>query len=253
MKVDVLTLFPGMCEGPLGESMMKRAREAGLLELGLHDLRAFATDKHRTADDRPFGGGAGMVIKPELVFSAVAHLAPTPATRIIMTCPQGRRFDQQQAADLSRAEHLIFLCGHYEGFDERVREHLVTDELSIGDYVLTNGELAAMVMIDAIVRLVPGVVGKEESTLEDSFTTGLLDYPHYTRPVEFQGWEVPEILRSGNHALIRRWRREQALRRTHARRPDLLATAPLDRQDRKFLAEVCHWSPPEGETGVSPS
>lgn len=243
VKIDVLTLFPGMFAGPMSESMIKRAQEGGYLHLGIHDLRAHADDKHHTADDRPFGGGAGMVIKPDLVFEAVEALGPGQGTRILLTCPQGRRFDQGIAEDLSRAEHLIFLCGHYEGFDERVREHLVTDELSIGDYVLTNGELPAMVMIDALVRLIPGVVGKEASTLEDSFTTGLLDYPHYTRPVSFRGWEVPEILRSGHHAAIRRWRREQALSRTYQRRPDLLPVAPLDSRDLTFLREQCGWMP----------
>lgn len=250
MRIDVLTLFPGMFAGPMTESILKRAQEAGHLELGIHDMRAFATDKHHMADDRPFGGGAGMVIKPDLVFSAVEALPRTPATRVLMMCPQGKRFEQEDANALAREEHLVFLCGHYEGFDERVREHLVTDEFSIGDYVLTNGELPAMVIIDALARLIPGVVGKEESTREDSFYTGLLDYPHYTRPVEFRGWEVPEILRSGNHGAIQRWRRNQALLRTFERRPDLLAKAPLDKHDLKYLREECGWGP---ETDRSPS
>ena len=238
MRIDVITLFPPMVEGILGASMMKRAEERDRVEFHVHDLRDQAHDRHRTADDRPFGGGAGMVIKPDLVFAAVESLRPASTARIIMTCPQGKVFNQQHAEDLAQAEHLIWLCGHYEGFDERVRDHLITDAFSIGDYVLTNGELPALVMIDAIVRLRPGVVGKEASTQEDSFTTGLLDHPHYTRPVAFRGWEVPEILRSGDHAKIKAWRREQALRRTLEKRPDLLDTAPLDRSDRKFLQSL---------------
>lgn len=244
MRIDILTLFPGMFTGPMTESMIKRAREAGHLDLGIHDMREHATDKHRMADDRPFGGGAGMVIKPDMVFAAVESLPRTERTRIIMTCPQGKRFEQADANALAEEEHLMFLCGHYEGFDERVREHLVTDEYSIGDYVLTNGELPAMVMLDAVVRLIPGVVGKEESTREDSFYTGILDYPHYTRPVDFRGWQVPEILRGGNHGAIQRWRRDQALMRTFQRRPELLASAPLDRKDLTFLKEQCGWAPP---------
>lgn len=244
MRIDVLTLFPAMFTGPMTESMIKRAQEAGHLELGIHDMRLHSTDKHRMADDRPFGGGAGMVIKPDLVFAAVESLPRAPGTRILLMCPQGKRFEQSDANALSLESHLVFLCGHYEGFDERVRDHLVTDEFSIGDYVLTNGELPAMVMIDALVRLIPGVVGKEESTREDSFNTGLLDYPHYTRPVEYRGWEVPEILRSGNHGAIQRWRRNQALLRTFERRPDLLAKAPLDKHDLRYLREECGWEPP---------
>jgi tRNA (guanine37-N1)-methyltransferase len=243
LRIDILTLFPGMFTGPMTESMIKRAQEAGHLALGIHDMRDHATDKHRMADDRPFGGGAGMVIKADMVFAAVESLPRTPRTRIIMTCPQGKRFEQADANALAAEEHLMFLCGHYEGFDERVREYLVTDEYSIGDYVLTNGELPAMVMLDAVVRLIPGVVGKEESTREDSFYTGLLDYPHYTRPVDFRGWQVPEILRGGNHGAIQRWRRDQALLRTFQRRPELLASAPLDRKDLKFLKEQCGWTP----------
>jgi tRNA (guanine37-N1)-methyltransferase len=243
MRIDVITLFPPMVEGVLGASMMKRADERELVRFHVHDLRDQASDRHRTADDRPFGGGAGMVIKPEIVFSAVEALPLDPGARIIMTCPQGTVFRQRHAEELAAAPHLVFLCGHYEGFDERVREHLVTDVYSIGDYVLTNGELPALVMIDATVRLLPGVVGKEQSTREDSFSTGLLDHPHYTRPVSFRGWEVPEILRSGDHARIQAWRREQALRRTLALRPDLLEHAPLDRRDRQLLAAL-GWTPP---------
>ena len=244
MRIDVLTLFPGMFEGPMTESMLKRAREAGLLDLAIHDLRDQAQDRHRTVDDRPFGGGAGMVIRPDITFAAVENLKLPTAARVIMTCPQGKRFTHADAAALAQESHLVFLCGHYEGFDERVRAHLVTDEYSIGDYVLTNGELPAMVMIDALVRLIPGVVGKEESTREDSFNTGLLDYPHYTKPVDFRDWLVPEILRSGHHGEIARWRREEALRRTYLRRPDLLETAPLAKKDLAFLRQEFGWEPP---------
>lgn len=244
MRIDVITLFPGMFEGPLTESIIKRAQESGVLDLHLTDLRDYSRDKHRTVDDRPFGGGAGMVIKPEVVFDCVEAMHLQPGARVILTDPQGVTFNQEMAIALSQEPQLVFLCGHYEGFDERVREHLVTDEISIGDFVLTGGELAAMVMIDAVVRLLPGAVGKIESTLEDSFQTGLLDYPHYTRPVEYRGWEVPEILRSGNHPAIARWRREQALLRTFERRPDLLPHADLTKEDRKFLRDCCGWTPP---------
>lgn len=259
MRVDILTLFPGMFTGPLTESILKRGQEAGHLSIHLHDMREQATDRHRTVDDRPFGGGAGMVIKPDIVFDGLETLPRTEGTRILLMCPQGRPFRQADAIELSQEDHLVFLCGHYEGFDERVRDHLVTDEFSIGDYVLTNGELPAMVMLDAIARLIPGVVGKAESTHADSFYDGLLDYPHYTRPVDFRGWIVPEILRSGDHGAIKRWRREQSLRRTYERRPDLLAAAPLDRQDLRFLREQLGWEPGEeqppggSDPGVKPA
>lgn len=243
MRIDCLTLFPGMFEGPVTESMIKRAREAGLLDLAIHDLRAHAHDRHRTVDDRPFGGGAGMVIRPDITFEAVEALALPPHARVIMTCPQGKTFTHADAIALAQESHVVFLCGHYEGFDERVRTHLVTDEFSIGDYVLTNGELPAMVMIDALIRFIPGVVGKEESTQEDSFYAGILDYPHYTKPVEFRDWVVPEILRSGHHGEIAKWRRQEALRRTYERRPDLLETAPLDKKDREFLRQTFGWEP----------
>lgn len=223
MRFDVFTLFPEMFSPYLDESILKRAREAGLLEVGLHNIRDFTTDKHRTTDDEPYGGGGGMVMKPEPIFTAVETvLGAPPACPVILLTPQGRRFDQRVAGELAAAGHLALLCGRYEGVDERVRQHLVTDEISIGDYVLTGGELPALVLIDAVTRLTPGVLGDPEAANKDSYASGLLEYPHYTRPPEFRGWEVPEVLRSGNHAEIERWRQEQAEKRTRERRPDLL-------------------------------
>jgi tRNA (guanine37-N1)-methyltransferase len=221
MKIDVLTLFPAMFEGPLDESIIKRAREAGLLDLRVHNLRDYAHDRHRTVDDRPFGGGPGMLLKPEPIFEAVENLASETA-RIILLAPDGRTFNQAIARELAEAGELLLISGHYEGFDERVRERLADDELSIGDYVLTNGALPAMVIIDAVTRLLPGVLGDEESAREESFSHALLEYPQYTRPAEFRGMKVPEVLLSGNHAEIARWRGEQARLRTSERRPDLL-------------------------------
>ena len=221
MKIDVLTLFPAMFAGPLDESIMKRAREAGRLDLALHNLRDYAHDRHRTVDDRPFGGGPGMLLKPEPIFEAVESLA-REGTRVILLSPAGRPFNQAIARELAGFEHLLMVSGHYEGFDERVREQLADDELSIGDYVLTNGALPAMVIIDAVTRLLPGVLGDEDSAREESFSQGLLEYPHYTRPAEFRGMKVPEVLLSGNHAEIARWRAEQARLRTKERRPELL-------------------------------
>ncbi len=222
MKIDVLTLFPAMFAGPLDESIIKRAREAGRLDLMLHNLRDYAHDRHKTVDDRPFGGGPGMLLKPEPIFEAVESLARKD-TRVILLSPAGRRFNQAIARELAAQEHLLMVCGHYEGFDERVRENLADDELSIGDYVLTNGALPVMVIIDAVTRLLPGVLGDEDSAREDSFSRGLLEYPQYTRPAEFRGMKVPEVLLSGNHAEIARWRAEQARLRTRQRRPDLLS------------------------------
>jgi len=221
MKIDVLTLFPAMFAGPLDESIIKRARESGRLELTLHNLRDYAHDRHKTVDDRPFGGGPGMLLKPEPIFEAVESLA-REQTRVILLSPAGRRFDQAIARELAGLEHLLMVCGHYEGFDERVREQLADDELSIGDYVLTNGALPVMVIVDAVTRLLPGVLGDDESAREDSFSAGLLEYPQFTRPAEFRGMKVPEVLLSGNHAEIARWRAEQARLRTRERRPDLL-------------------------------
>ena len=221
MKIDVLTLFPGMFPGPLDESIIKRACESGRLRLGIHDLRDFTHDRHRTVDDRPFGGGPGMLIKPEPLFEAVEDLRDEK-TRVILTSPAGRPFRQQIARELAAEEHLLLVCGSYEGFDERVRERLADDEISIGDYVLTNGALPAMVVIDAVARLLPGVLGDDESSADESFSDRLLEYPQYTRPAEFRGMSVPEVLLSGDHAAIEQWRREQARERTAQRRPDLL-------------------------------
>jgi tRNA (guanine37-N1)-methyltransferase len=221
MKVDVLTLFPAMFAGPLDESIIKRARESGRLDLAIHDLRDYAHDRHKKVDDRPFGGGPGMLLKPEPIFEAVESLA-RESTRVILLSPSGRQFSQAIAGELAGLEHLLMVSGHYEGFDERVREQLADDELSIGDYVLTNGALPVMVIIDAVTRLLPGVLGDEDSARDDSFSQGLLEYPQYTRPAEFRGTKVPEVLLSGNHAEIARWRAEQARLRTRERRPDLL-------------------------------
>ena len=221
MKVDVLTLFPAMFIGPLDESIIKRAREAGRLDLKIHNLRDYAHDRHKTVDDRPFGGGPGMLLKPEPIFEAVENLAQ-PGTRVILVSPSGRTFNQAIARELAEFEHVLLVSGHYEGFDDRIREQLADDELSIGDYVLTNGALPVMVIIDAVARLLPGVLGDDESASEESFSQGLLEYPQYTRPAEFKGMKVPEVLLSGNHAEIARWRAEQARIRTKERRPDLL-------------------------------
>jgi tRNA (guanine37-N1)-methyltransferase len=221
VKIAVLTLFPGMFAGPLDESIVKRAREAGLLELTLHNLRDYAHDRHRTVDDRPFGGGPGMLLKPEPLFEAVEKLA-RETTRVVLLSPAGRTFNQAIARELAQLDDLLLISGHYEGFDERVREQLADDELSIGDYVLTNGALPAMVIIDAVTRLLPGALGDDTSSHEESFSHGLLEYPQYTRPAEFRGMKVPEVLLSGNHAQIAKWRAEQASARTKERRPDLL-------------------------------
>jgi len=221
MKIDVLTLFPGMFAGPLDESIIKRARQKGLLDLNIHDLRTWTHDRHRTVDDRPFGGGPGMLLKPEPLFEAIEALS-REKTRVILLSPAGRKFEQSIARELAKAEDLLFVTGHYEGVDERVREVLVDDELSIGDYVLTNGALPAMVVVDAVTRLLPGVLGDDESSHDESFSAGLLEYPQYTRPAEFRGMKVPDMLLSGNHAEIEKWRREQARQRTQQRRPDML-------------------------------
>ena len=221
MRIDILTLFPEICRAPLSESMMKRAQTSGALDLRIHNLREWTTDKHRIVDDAPFGGGQGMVMKPEPIFAAVESLRGNDSTVILLT-PQGRRFSQAVATELSGHAHLIFICGHYEGVDHRVTEHLVDLELSIGDYVLTNGAVAAVVVVDAIVRLLPGVLGHEQSAADDSFSAGLLEAPQYTRPAEFRGWKIPDVLLSGNHAEIAQWRQEQARLRTEQNRPDLL-------------------------------
>ncbi|MBI4497364.1 MAG: tRNA (guanosine(37)-N1)-methyltransferase TrmD [Chloroflexi bacterium] len=244
MRVDILTLFPEMFRGPFDESIIRRARERDLVSIHVHNIRDYALDRHRVTDDYPYGGGPGMVMKPDPIFAAaeaaLAQGEPAPPDRraIILMTPQGRPFHQHIADELATYTRLLLICGHYEGVDERVREHLATDELSIGDYVLTGGELPAMVVVDAVVRRIPGVLGCPASAAEESITSGLLEYPQYTRPAEFRGWSVPEMLLSGNHGAIARWRREQALLRTAQRRPDLLACAPLTNADRAFLARV---------------
>jgi len=239
MKIDIVTLFPEICRAPLSESIMKRAQEKGIVALNIHNLRDWTTDKHHIVDDAPFGGGQGMVMKPEPIFAAVEDLKrQTPnvqrstsnaqsnielqTSKIILMSPAGRRFDQQLANQLSQESHLIIVCGHYEGIDHRVIEHLVDVEISIGDYVLTNGATAAVVLVDAIVRLLPGALGHEQSAADDSFASEFLEAPQYTRPAEFRGWQVPEVLLSGNHAEIAKWRKEQAIKRTRKNRPDLL-------------------------------
>ena len=221
MRIDILTLFPEVCRAPLSESMMKRAQECGALELHIHNLRDWTTDKHHVVDDAPFGGGQGMVMKPEPIFAAVESLRKENSRVVLMT-PQGRTLTQTLAGEFSAQQHLIIISGHYEGVDHRVHEHLANAEISIGDYVLTNGAIAAVVFVDAVARLLPGVLGHERSAADDSFSEGLLEGPHYTRPAEFRGWNVPEILLSGNHAAIAAWRKEQALQRTRENRPDLL-------------------------------
>lgn len=232
MQFDVFTLFPEMFSTYLNESILKRAREAGLLEVLLHNIRDYATDKHRTTDDEPYGGGGGMVMKPEPIFAAVETvLGDPPSCPLILLTPQGRPFTQRVAEELAAAEHLALLCGRYEGVDERVRQHLITDEISLGDFVLTGGELPALAIIDAVTRLIPGVLGHPEAASKDSHASGLLEYPHYTRPPEFRGWEVPEILRSGNHAAIEKWRQEQSVKRTRERRPDLLDAEEEERPE----------------------
>ncbi len=220
MRIDVVTLFPGMFKGPLDESIIGRARETGVLDLRIINLRDFTHDRHKTVDDRPFGGGPGMVLKPEPIFEAVESIEGADKYVILLSAC-GRLFNQSIAEELAKKEHIVLICGGYEGVDERVAEHLANDEISIGDYILSSGVLPAMVIIDAVTRLLPGVLGDEESAKEESFSTGLLEYPQYTRPAEFRGWKVPEVLLSGNHAEIAKWRRQQALKRTMERRPDL--------------------------------
>ncbi len=278
MNIDVLTLFPEMFEGVFGASILGKARQKGLVSLSTLNFRDYANNKHNTVDDYPFGGGGGMVLKPGPIFAAVEELMErhypgtvgvngiggltdvpekqpeeaqegkpdqppdqrnaAPRPRVILMCPQGETFTQRKAEELSREEHLIFICGHYEGYDERIREHLVTDELSIGDYVLTGGELPAMVVIDSVVRLLPGVLGNQLSAVTDSFSTGLLEYPHYTRPAKFRDWEVPEVLLSGHHENIDLWRRRQSLERTYRRRPELLRDLELSKKDQQFLNQL---------------
>lgn len=239
MKFQILTLFPAMFQGPLTESILRRGVESGAISVDLHNIRDYALDRHRTVDDAPYGGGAGMVMKVEPLAACIeAVKAQAPRARVILTSPRGEPFTQAVARELAAEDGLIILCGRYEGIDERVRELYVDRELSVGDFVLTGGELAAMVIVDTVSRLVPGVLGSEESALDESFSDGLLEYPQYTRPPEFRGLTVPPVLLSGNHREIDRWRRQQALRQTVQRRPDLLAAAHLSREDVMFLREL---------------
>ncbi len=245
MRFDVLTIFPEMFRGPFDVSVLRRAVEAGLLTIRVHDIRDFATDRHRTTDDYPFGGGAGMVMKAPPIFDAVEHVRAEARREgwsgdadVIALTPVGRPFHQRIAQELAKRDHLILICGHYEGIDERVHQHLVTEEISIGDYILTGGELPAMVLVDAVARLVPGVLGAAESLAEESISSGLLEYPQYTRPAVYRGWRVPSVLLSGNHQAIARWRRAMALQRTYWRRPDLLLRAVLARSDADPLSDI---------------
>lgn len=235
MRFDIFTLFPEMFRGPLDESILARARERGLLDIALHNPRDVTTDRHHVVDDYPYGGGAGMVMKPEPLFTAVEQLGASGP--VILLSPQGRVFSQAIARALADEQRITLICGHYEGVDERVRQHLVTDEISLGDFVLTGGELAAMALVDAVARLLPGVLAAG-STEEESHTAGLLEYPQYTRPAEFRGWRVPDVLLSGNHAAIARWRRKESLRRTRTRRPDLFAQLELTKLEHTLLAEL---------------
>lgn len=240
MRIDVLTLFPGMFAGPMGESIIGKAREKDLLEMNVSNFRDYSDNKHHTVDDYPYGGGAGMLLKAQPIFdnlAAIEQATPTTKKRVILLDPAGKKFDQKMAEEFSQEEHLIFICGHYEGYDERIRT-LVTDEVSLGDYVLTGGELGAMVMIDATVRLLPEVLGNETSAQTDSHSTGLLEHPQYTRPADFRGLAVPEVLLNGNHKLIEEWRLKESLRRTYARRPDMLAKLDLTPEMKKLLAEI---------------
>jgi tRNA (guanine37-N1)-methyltransferase len=232
MRIDIVTLFPEICRAPLSESIMKRAQENRIVELHIHNLRDWTTDKHHVVDDSPFGGGQGMVMKPEPIFSAVEDLKRRTSnakeskvenrkSKVVLMSPAGRQFDQEMARQLSQEPHLIIISGHYEGVDHRVIEHLIDLEISIGDYVLTNGAIAAVVLVDSIVRLLPGTLGHEQSAADDSFSNGLLEAPQYTRPADFRGWKIPEVLLSGNHAEIAKWRKEQAIKRTRENRPDL--------------------------------
>ncbi|SKB50553.1 tRNA (guanine37-N1)-methyltransferase [Lysinibacillus sp. AC-3] len=238
MNINVLSLFPDMFTGVFGASMLKKAQEKGAVKLEVTDIRGFSGNKHNQVDDYPYGGGAGMVLKPEPMFSAVESITEGRNPRIILMCPQGERFTQKKAEELAQEQELVFLCGHYEGYDERIRQHLVTDEISIGDFVLTGGELGAMTVIDSVVRLLPGVLGQEDSHIQDSFSTGLLEHPHYTRPADFRGMKVPDILLSGNHAKIEQWREEESLKRTFERRPDLLENYPLTDKQKLYLEKL---------------
>ncbi|MBM6618468.1 tRNA (guanosine(37)-N1)-methyltransferase TrmD [Bacillus suaedaesalsae] len=239
MRINILSLFPEMFTGVLQHSIMKNAQDRGAVEFSVVNFRDYSTNKHNNVDDYPYGGGAGMVLTPQPIFDAVDDLSKdsTVKPRVILMCPQGVRYNQKKAEELANEEHLIFICGHYEGYDERIREHVVTDEISIGDYVLTGGELASMVIVDSVVRLLPGVLGNETSHKKDSFSTGYLEHPQYTRPSEFRGLKVPDVLLSGNHKLIDEWREKESLRRTFLRRPDLLVEEQLSDVKKKWLEE----------------
>jgi tRNA (guanine37-N1)-methyltransferase len=240
MQIDILTLFPEMIESVFNTSILKKAQEKNKFHYNLINFREYTENKHNKVDDYPYGGGAGMVLAPQPIFDAVESITKEKesAPRVVLMCPQGERYTQRKAEELAREDHLILICGHYEGYDERIREHLVTDEISIGDYVLTGGELGAMVVVDSVVRLLPDVLGNEESAPLDSYSTGLLEHPHYTRPADFRGLKVPEVLTSGDHAKIESWRRNESLKRTYQRRKDLLENYPLTEEDKKFLQEI---------------
>ncbi|WP_089738815.1 tRNA (guanosine(37)-N1)-methyltransferase TrmD [Gracilibacillus ureilyticus] len=239
MRIDILSLFPEMIEGVFQSSILRKAYEKNFFSYHFINFRDFANNKHNKVDDYPYGGGAGMVLKPQPIFDAMETIEANggKSPRIILMCPQGETFTQQKAEELAKEEHLVFICGHYEGYDERIRTNLVTDEISIGDYVLTGGELGAMVVIDSVVRLIPGVLGNDDSAVEDSFSTGLLEHPHYTRPADFRGLKVPDVLMSGNHANIEQWRRKESLRRTYLRRPDLLANLELTKEEEEWIEQ----------------
>ncbi|NJP36376.1 tRNA (guanosine(37)-N1)-methyltransferase TrmD [Alkalicoccus luteus] len=235
MKISILTLFPEMFDGLFNHSILKNAQEKGIVSYNVIDFRTFSKDKHQRVDDYPYGGGGGMVLTPQPLFDAVEQTADRSKARVILLCPQGEQYTQAKAEELANEEELVLLCGHYEGYDERIRQELVTDEISIGDYVLTGGEIGAMALADSVTRLLPGALGNDTSAVTDSFSTGLLEYPHYTRPADFNGLKVPEVLLSGHHANIEAWRREQSLRRTWERRPDLLKKASLSDAERKLI------------------
>jgi len=240
MRFDILTLFPEMFNGPFSDSMIKKARENGIIDINLIDIRDYTTDKHNTADDYPYGGGAGMVLKVEPIYYALADITEdfSQSTTNILLTPRGQKLDQSMVKDLSGKDRLVLICGHYEGIDERIRNNFVDQEVSIGDYVLTGGEIPAMVLVDAVARLLPGVLGHDESKKNDSFYNGILDYPHYTRPQEFKGMKVPEILLSGNHQLVDRWRKKEALKRTYLMRPDLIENTELTQDQQELLREI---------------
>lgn len=238
MKIDILTLFPEFFESPFNTSIIKRAKEFEKIEINVIDIRDFTTDKHKKADDRPFGGGCGMVMKPEPIFSAIESLEKTEKTKVIFTCPTGTPYNQKKAEEYSKLDHIVILCGHYEGIDQRVRDNIIDEEISLGDYVLTGGEIPALLIVDSVVRLLDGVLGNSESAIQDSFSDNLLDHPHYTRPANFRGLDVPEVLVSGNHAKIEEWRLKQRLKLTLLKRPDLIKEELFDKKTKKIFNQV---------------